>query len=734
VPGLFALSRAVQKSFELGAPVLLFSDWQATGSLPASVGSLLLCAPTRLKHVPLNLELGFAPFTTSDSVALSLERFIVKSVIAARDGARVFRRSRGSAARGNDFENSDWDYAARRVAHENPDMRLAVESFIAVDSVAEDGSIRDGTRPALGNRVKRDEPRLPRLLGLRARSASPKSVRRLCFADLLLVNLHRARGPKTSALVEAILDQRAPTQPSVILAENASEVAQFLEAALLRGAQWSLCYGESREASRVSFTVLARDRVEYEQKFRYALPEQLDSEEEQIVARLARRAWRIQWGSVSVEAAESLAVQKLREAINDLRRTRPTAASRFGMTVGLFSELTQEMRRAASERLRAIQQALREVGDESGDVIVLTGNRIEQAHLLDRLGRSAPAGRVRVDVAMQLANASAAAATCVVCGYYGPITLDALLRVRPKRVQWILDPVEAAAAAFDAREQAQSLTRFGLTAPAELVTAIYEELSRASGGATIGRIADERVLHESRPYNGQHSTTALGNEEILDPDPDVTVQLSDGTTIRTSAGRRFDVVRAGAPRPRTISADQLEEGDQILIVRGSHQQTLSDLLLEEMDASELRIEAEKRNAWAELCRTMADRQHMSPTRIAREIQRLGANATSEAVRSWVRPEVDARTPLDWSTFRALAEVLNIGLPEVVVRDFFNAIRRWRVAHRSRGRDVVRLLRKAWFGGVSAAELARIEGRWGLQVRDLIEGSRLADVEAVTVRS
>ena len=101
------------------------------------------------------------------------------------------------------------------------------------------------------------------------------------------------------------------------------------------------------------------------------------------------------------------------------------------------------------------------------------------------------------------------------------------------------------------------------------------------------------------------------------------------------------------------------------------------------------------------------------------------------VRSWLRDGRDARTPGDWETFRAFAEALNLGLPEGVVRQFYDTIRRWRIGHRKRGRDVVRLLRSAWFGGLAPAEAARIEERWGLGVRDLIEGSRVLEVERVS---
>jgi hypothetical protein len=43
---------------------------------------------------------------------------------------------------------------------------------------------------------------------------------------------------------------------------------------------------------------------------------------------------------------------------------------------------------------------------------------------------------------------------------------------------------------------------------------------------------------------------------------------------------------------------------------------------------------------------------------------------------------------------------------------------------------VRALRAAYFGGLSAADMVRIETDWGFGVRDLIEGCRVEEVESV----
>src|SRR5207237_1854843 len=97
-----------------------------------------LTAPGRLKHVPLNLEIGFAPYGAVDSVALGTARFKLNEVARSRGLARASRYESRTALRG-DLINSDWDYAIRRLGVDDPDRTLGINSYIEIDCLLAEG-------------------------------------------------------------------------------------------------------------------------------------------------------------------------------------------------------------------------------------------------------------------------------------------------------------------------------------------------------------------------------------------------------------------------------------------------------------------------------------------------------------------------------------------------------------------------------------------------------------------
>lgn len=737
--GVFAFSGALQEAFSRNAPVLVFCSWAPSGSLPASVASLMLCAPARLRRVPLNLELGFAPYTTVDSVALGLERFAIRRIADARNGARVYRFERRTAY-ARDLINSDWDYALQRLCREQPDRCLGINSYLAVDCVETDGTVIPGTRPVIGNRVRRGEQRLPRLLGLRARNSSTRSVRRVADTDLLLINLHQGRGVRTAALTHEVLSTRAVSRPTIILAENASELARFMECPLLRAVNLSLGCGPCPSPLNNDFVVIGRERVQHEQEFRFALPVDDLTDEEQNLVHLAFAAWRSRWRGLQSSDHEASALTAFRRTLSELRRTQPSIADRFTLADRIFDRLSPSIECASRARLQAVVSLVEEFAEtQPHRIALLVGSRTDQQFVASLLAGRKWASRLTIDLARNVADTRDTADVCVLCGYFGPLALDAAIRLRASKVAHVLDPVEASSAAYDARVQWMALSRLSLGDAAAVLQHLESELVKAAGGVRSGSAEEHATLFEHGSSNTgfrsngpqlHASADAPELTDVLDADPAVSIRLSDGTLFRASARHRFDIVRVGAPYPQAVTADELQEGDQVLLVRGDHQRTLSDLLLEDMDSAELRREAELRKAWARLCHSMAMRRDLTASTIARGVRENGGHATPESVRWWLRGDADARTPNDWRTFLAFSTVMGLELPVAALEEFFSAIRRWRIGHRKRGRDVVRLLRLAWFGGLSAADLARVEERWGLGVRDLIEGSRVAEVEQI----
>ena len=434
---------------------------------------------------------------------------------------------------------------------------------------------------------------------------------------------------------------------------------------------------------------------------------------------------------------------RFREALIDLRRREPSSGDRFSLVDRLFSELESTMRVAAQERRERTLEVLRENGDlKANTITLLVGSVGDQTAMAAEVQALSEASGARVAVSRHVADTALRSELVVVVGYAGPSTVDAVIRLQPRRVVWVLDPVEAALAVRDARSQSWHLSRLGLGDASGLLDGYAETLSTGASETDPPAGADNTFLSTAPESRPAVDPSGLGSrirdfeltEDTLDPDPTASLFLADGSVLRVDRGRRFDVVRAGDSKPQTMCADELQPGDQLLVVRGEYQRTLSELLLEDMDSAEMKDEATARQAWSALCRSFAGRSQMSAARVAEQVCDLGGQATAETVRSWLAPGAASSTPRDWQTFLAFATVLGVDLPEEAIRLMFKKVKRWRVAHRIRGREVIRLCRAAWFGRLPASDLATIEERWGLTVRDLVEGSRVVEVEDLAIAS
>jgi hypothetical protein len=323
--------------------------------------SLFLSVPRRLREVPLNPEVGFVPFSTTDSVALELDCFQASPILDARSDARLSRRL---SSLPGDLVKSDWEYGLSGVIREYPDRLLPIASFVATDQLLPGGSVETGTRPVIGHRVRRSEPRRPRLIGLRARHASPRSLAELCKVELLLVDLHRSRGEKTTAAVFDVLQRRPTRRPAILLAENASDLVRCSETTLFRGVVLAISSGEPLPRLDVRIVSIAHDRPQHERQFSYALPTENLSDDEIELTAMARAIWRAQWRRLTDDDGSSRIMLRFRESLNALARRSRAAADRFAMTVGLLEASPTITRLGRAERysqfVGAVESVVRE--------------------------------------------------------------------------------------------------------------------------------------------------------------------------------------------------------------------------------------------------------------------------------------------------------------------------------------------------------------------------------------
>lgn len=730
----FAVSRALEEAFARRRPVLLFSAWAALPALPVAVGRLLLAMPGRLRSVPLNPCVGFFPWTGVDNGAFETATLTPEWVQAHRRRARIRRAGAGKALPG-DLGLSDWEYAIQKLDGLHRERRVGVSSFMPLDSVQADGELRLGARPLLGNRARRGELRLPRYHGLHVSNASSSAVEQLTRCDLLLLDLQRSQGRRTESVCLDILDGLNSNTPSIVLAETSADVEVLSSSAAVAAIDLSVQARALRLPS-VTVAVVARERAQHEQQFRYALPPPPHAEGEEELIRIAEGAWRALWRGIDAVGALSL-VEWFRSELREVGRRREGSAARFNLISSLFERLESTTIKAVrEERSAALVRALEtSVELAAGPTTVIVASGTERDSVLRALDGKKWRPWVRVLTARHAASRAAQADTCVVVGHCGRATLDAVLRADPLVVTWVLDPVEAVQIGREGTWRANAMARLSLDSQA--LQEMGRQILRASGGVEEASGGDRPSMmtplggggegQRWKTDDGMGRRQTLVQHEVLDPHPSTTIYLADGSAIRVDAGRRFDVVPTGSFRPEARLASDVRPGDQLLVVRGDYQRTLSELLLEDMDTDETKAEAVARTAWASLCRSYMKKASEPATVVAARVRALGGRATGERVRAWM---TGGSTPRDWRTFQCLAEALELALPEEVLRHMFTTIKRWRVAHRLRGREVVRLCRKAWFGGLSAADLARIQARWGLTARDLVEGSRIVEVEAI----
>lgn len=714
-------------------PVVVFGAWRSTGSVPASLATLLLSAVHHLDGVPLNLAVTCTPFARMDDVALCREVRLSR-VVASRQKARVRRFLSGRRLPG-DLEFSDWDVPAQVAARESALARLPLRSFIAVDRITPDGGISHEARPGLGQHAsKKKGARLPQLRVLSARAATDAAIEALSDADLEVIGLSGARGEKTIKLVAEALRRVRPDQPALILADCAAEIAYFSQAPVLEHARDAVALSPAPGAPELRVYVVGQARAQYEEQFRFAMPTDDLSPEERELAELGRAAWRHRWRTVDSDVASSHTRERFLRALSDEQRRRPSGADRFNQFVRLLATSERDASISACERFDAVSDVLLHSAQDSRRVLAVVGSAGDDAVLKSMLSGAKTGGAASVAVLRQMARTSIKAESVVLCGYYGPATLDGALRAGARTVTWIVDPIEAREASWTLHRQGAVLNQIGLGDMADVLGRLDSTLREAAGGTLAQHSEDHPGLFVRPAREWATGDSAIDDStfpvEELDADADYLVVLLDGTRLRVGAGRRFDVLRSQSPHPECVRASELQEGDEVLLVEGSYQETLSELLLYEMDRTRLQEEARARNTWVALAQSAMASSGLAVDAIVRRLRSAGVTISSQRVRSWLREDDEETTPRDWMQFLAFARAIGIGIDDGEIRYYFDRIKRWRVQHRSLGRAVVRAVRIAYFGGLSAADSARIASEWGLGVRDLIEGCRVEEVEAV----
>jgi hypothetical protein len=312
----------------------------------------------------------------------------------------------------------------------------------------------------------------------------------------------------------------------------------------------------------------------------------------------------------------------------------------------------------------------------------------------------------------------------VTTGFFGPATLDNALGTRARNLCFIVDPLEARAIWFGLRRLISILDRIGASDSQPVLRTVQEAIERYVPAFATDVTIDWR-FESAAAASGfvNHLTDAVESGFVA-------ILLSDGTRLDVHENARFEVLNASARRLKTVSARELNRGDEIIILADSHA-LFSDRLLNVLDTGQLAAAAEARRTWLEVVRAVFDARRRRVADIARTMQEDGFEVKAFNVRSWLRRDPqNTLVPDRLDKFLSFARALGVSLPEEVLPQLYAEILRLRHAHRRCGRYLARAIRGAYSGRLDAPTLARIERDWGMSCRQLMEAAEQVTVEDV----
>ncbi len=259
---------------------------------------------------------------------------------------------------------------------------------------------------------------------------------------------------------------------------------------------------------------------------------------------------------------------------------------------------------------------------------------------------------------------------------------------------------------------------------------------------TVQTIADNIARHAARfsdvfdlslaPLMGLPTVPLIDLVSRHAPAPtEVAILLTDGTRLDVRKNARFEVLGSSVSRLRSVPANELRSGDEVVLLREDSRASFSEKLLATIDIGSLANEAQQRFTWLNIARSIYEQQKPNLRRITERMAETGHPVDYATVRSWLGlSEEDAAIPERADRFLAFARIIGISLPEDTLVEMYSAIRRLRINHRRIGRELARVIRGVRLGKLGAPTLARIEREWGFSARELLESARVGTVDEV----
>jgi hypothetical protein len=656
----------------------------------------------------------------------------VPESINSRKNARSTRFASRSVLP-NDLYIPDWEQGCNNRRDELEDSILPGKAYVGIDVLSPSGTLTRGHRPMLGRFAARNALR-PCLLVPSKGGVTENSARQLTEVDLLIVNVQGLRGRRIIESVQHAMRARGLNRPTLIIASSPSDVVALGLDGLLERTRVCVL-GSAPQVSEVKVAMVGEDRALAERTFEFAVDELRGKLGADYILDLAKSAWWANRQSVDGEQHEP-EMRRFMSALERLSQDDPEAAR-------LLSHGKELLRGAAADaelaqvRRRTVTNAALFTSGSAGTLVVARGCgvarlRREIAQLLE------VQPEVLYDLGVRIQShfsppPSDATDVAIVAGYYGLATIDAMLMSRAAKLHLVFDPVEARAAWYGVQKLIGCLKRLGVTDAVIMLEKLAAGIAEGVPAHLRSHTTDVALLPTSFELLTSSDGYFGGGPRALPvAEDEVAIYLTEGTRLDARFNSRFDVLAPMGGRLRTVSAQDLQPGDEIVLLQEDSRALFSEQLMRTVDNGVLRDAAAEREMWLLIVKSVYETQRPNLREVTRRMSELGYPVNYATVRAWVTFTDDtlATIPNHRACFLAFAESFGIRMPEAELLKKFQGIKKCRIGHRAAGRHLARAIRAAYLNRLDAVSQERLKREWGVDAFELVQSARVAVVDEV----
>jgi hypothetical protein len=723
----------IRKAIETNGVVVVLQMWKRINSLSLLPFHLHLRWANLIDSLPLVTTFGYIPILQPDWAYIQTSLYKVSEALRSRKQARIERVKNINSHR-DDFKISDWEQGCLNRLDTVTEHTLAGGSFLCIDSVNANNIRKRGGRPVLGRLAKRNGFR-PYVLIAGKGGISEVSAQSFKEVDLLIINVQGVRGKSTMRSISNALRIRGENRPTLIVAASPSDLMILELKQLIKN--YSLAtIGDVPVINKVSVTTVGLDRPYAERDFMFAVEElRGKGKVDDYLLDLAKNAWWASRQSITTDGIEP-ELQSFVNAFEKVNERTPESAKLLRPGLDLILKTSSDKQLKESRHNAVVNSVLNTPGS-FGTAIIARGNGIAQlknniSHQLEIEPYELTELGIRVHSQLHR-NFRDRNDLVVSAGYYGNLTIDAIFASRATQIELVLDPLEARSAWHWVKKLIQFFKEIQFEAP-------ILSLERLASGIEQGIPANLRSfvtdvdLYEcflDSPENLRHNNPSGRGYKPTSED-NLVISFTDGTFIEVGKNTRFDVLTNIGQKLKTIPAHKLEFGDEIILLEENSRALFSDKLFETLDNGLLKEYAADRFLWLSIIKSIKSTQKLNLRRVTQRMNELGQPVDYNTVRQWVNytDESTATIPYQKNRFLAFAQALGITLPESMLLQKFNSIKRWRVGHRRAGRNLSKIIRAAYTNRLDAASKERLKREWGLDVLQLIQSAYTATVDEI----